>query len=94
MYMYIVHNIYVPLPHHILTPYLHPSHPHTLTLGSGEKRAPSHSSTTRMIPDDTNPTSCVLPPELACTRDRERLPAAVKELKREPTMFMAPHAMN
>ena len=61
-----------------------------ITRGSGENSSPSHSSTTRMTPDDRMPTSCVFPPELACMRERERLPAAVKELKNEDTMLVIP----
>ena len=65
-----------------------------ITRGSGSKRAPSHSSTTRITPDDMKPTSCVWPPASAWTMERERLAAAVNELKNEPTIFIAPHAMN
>ena len=38
--------------------------------------------------------TCVFPPELAWMVERERLPAAVKELKKAPTRFMAPYAIN
>ena len=38
--------------------------------------------------------TCVFPPELAWMLERERLPAAVKELKKAPTKFMAPYAIN
>lgn len=65
-----------------------------ITRGSGSNRAPTHSSTTRITPDDTNPTSCVRPPVSAWTIERERLAAAVKELKNEPMIFIAPHATN
>ena len=42
-----------------------------------------------MMADETNPTSWVFPP-LLWMRERERLAAAVKELKKEPMMFMTP----
>ena len=44
----------------------------------------------KMMTEEMNPTSCVLPPAEAWMEERDRLPAAVKELKKLPTMFIAP----
>ena len=47
-----------------------------------------------IMAEDMKPTSWVFPPAEACTLERERLPAAVKELKKQPTMLIKPRAMN
>ena len=62
----------------------------TLTRGRGSNRDPSFSSTNKMTKEEMNPTSCVFPPATAWMEERERLPAAVKELKKLPMMFMMP----
>jgi hypothetical protein len=65
-----------------------------LTLGSGSNREPSFSSTIKMTNEEMNPTSCVFPPAEDWMEERERLPAAVKELKKLPIIFMIPYARN
>ena len=63
------------------------------TLGKGWKSVPSHNNTARIIAEETKPMSWVFP-ALLWMSERERLPAAVNELKNEPMMFIAPYAMN
>lgn len=48
----------------------------------------------KITKEEMKPTSWVLPPAEAWMEERERLPAAVKELKKLPAMFMMPYARN
>lgn len=43
-----------------------------------------------MMREEMKPTSWVLPPTDDWTAERERLPEAVKELKKQPMIFIAP----